>query len=477
MISLDSSIGINIKRNYLAMAYIQRSLKGITLRHHEIIPLPSLSESREKRERVIIECIDDFVKKVRIKNPKVFLSIPRDEVLLKYLRLPPTARENLEQVIQYELEKHIPFTSEEVYFDFQVLKEEEKDLYVLLIVAKKEVIHSYLDMFSLANLYPLSLEVSSTALFNVFIDSHEAREESSRILIELGKDHWELSVTIGGLLVYSRAFAWKDNKISYFSQVKEGLRSAFLYISNEGTLNTQSISLTNLKGIILDGVDLDKQIMDEFLSQDEIPISKGFTPLRLEGTPPDFPSLTSAYGTALKGLKKVPLYINLIPKDLRRRLKRPSLIPTLVLLILIMLLGILGKFSIIIKERRYLHDLNVQIAQIEPEVSAVEEMYTQISQLRNKIAGLERIKKENLSQLEILGELTKIIPQDTWLSRFTHKRGKIQAEGYTPSASNLIAILEGSPMFFNAKFSAPITKATGGLERFKVEATIEGSSG
>lgn len=477
MISLDSSIGINIKRDYLAMAYIQRSLKGITLRHHEIIRLPSLGESREKRERMVIECIDDFVKKVRIKNPKVFLSIPRDEVLLKYLRLPPTARENLEQVIQYELEKYIPFTSEEVYFDFQVLKEEEKDLYVLLIVAKKEVIHSYLDMFSLANLYPLSLEVSSTALFNVFMDSHEALEESSRILIELGSDHWELSVATGGLLVYSRTFAWKDNKISYFSQVKEGIRNAFLCISNEGTLDTQSISLTNLKGIILDGVDLDKEIMDEFLKQDEIPVSKEFRPLRLEGIPPDFPSLASAYGTALKGFKKVPLYINLIPRDLRRHLKRPSLIPTAVLLILVMLLGTLWGFSIIIKERRYLHDLNVQITQIEPEVSAVEEMHTQISQLRKKIAVLEGIKKENPSQLEILRELTKIIPHDTWLSRFTHKGGKIRAEGYTPSASNLIAVLENSSMFFDAKFSAPITKATGGLERFKVEAAMEGSSG
>lgn len=474
MISLDSSIGIDIKEDRLVMVCVQKSLNGMTLRHHEVIPLPTLAESKEKRERVVINGIDDFIKKVKIKDFKVFLSIPRTEVLLRYLRLPLTAKENLEQVLKYELERYIPFPTEDVYFDFQILKEEEKWLHIFLTVAKKDVIHSYLDMFSLTNLYPSSLEISATALFNAFMNSNEAQEEGAHALIDLRRNYWELGLIMGGILAYSRAFAWKDGDMSYFSQVKKGLQSALFHISNEGPLNTQNAPYEPLRAIILNGIELDQKMVDEFLKQDEIPSSMGLRPIRLKDIPSNFRSLATAYGTALKGLRKVPLRINLIPVDLRRHLKRSSLIPTAVLGALVLFLGLAWGSSVLIKERRLLRKLDAQIEQLEPEVSAVEEMQTQISQLEKKLDILKKIKRESPSQLEILRELTAVIPENTWLNRFVCRRGKVEIEGQAPSASDLIAILERSPLFRDARFPAPITKTSDGLERFKMEATIEG---
>lgn len=474
MIGLDSSIGIDIKEDRLAMVCVQRSLNGMTLKHHELIPLPTLVESREKRERMVIEGIDDFIKKVRIKDPKLFLSIPRSEVLLRYLRLPLAAKENLERVIGYELERYVPFPAEEVYFDFQILKEEEKGLHILLIVAKKSVIHSYLDMFSLTNLYPSSLEISASALFNVFTDSNEAQEEGTHALIDLRRDYWELALVTGGILAYSGTFAWKDGAMSHFSQVKKGLQGALFHISNEDPLNTQNVPYESLKAIILNGIEWDGKMVDEFLKQDEIPSSIGLTPIHLKDIPSNFHSLAIAYGTALKGLRKVSLRINLIPEDLRRHLKRPNLMPTAVLSALVLFLGLVWGSSVLIKERWLLRELDTQIEQLGPEVLAVEEMQTQISQLQKRIDALEKIKRGNPSQLEILRELTAVIPENTWLNRFTYRRGKVQVEGQAPSASDLIAILERSPLFRDARFPAPITKTHDGLERFKVEVTIEG---
>lgn len=473
-ISLDSSIGIDIKEDCLAMVHLQKSLRRMDLKHYETIPLPSLKESREKREKMVIEGVTDFIKKGNIRTPKVFLSIPRNDVLLRYITLPLTAKENLGQVVEYELEKYIPFSLEEVYFDFQILKEEEKTLHILLIVVKKEVIHSYLDLLSLANLHPTSLEIGPCALFNAFMDSSEAMEEGLSALIELRRDHWELTLVTGGILAYSRTFTWKDEDISHFLQVKKGLKDALFHISKQEPLGAENAPSQSLKGVILNGMGLDREIVDEFLKQDEIPSSIGFRPTSLRDIPPNFYSFAVAYGTALKGLKKVPIYINLIPRDLRRHLKRPSLIPTAILASLVLFLGLAWGSSIFIKERYQLRKLNIQIEQIEPEISAIEHMQAQISQLQKKIDVLEKVKKRSPGQLEILRELTTIIPEDTWLNRFTYRKGKVQMEGYAPSASNLIAILENSPLLCNVRFPAPITKTREGLERFKVECAIEG---
>jgi len=474
MITLDSSIGIDVKPDSLVMVCVQKSLNGMTLKHHEIIPLPTSVESKEKRQRVVMEGIDDFIRKDRIKDPKLFLSIPRNEVLVRYLRLPLAAKENLEQVIGYELERYIPFPSEQVYFDFQILKEEEKGLYILLIVAKKEVIHSYLDMFPLTNLFPCSLEISASALFNAFMVSNEAQEEGIHALIELRNGYWELSLIIRGLLVYSRAFSWNHGDMSYFSQVKKGLQGALFHISNEDPLNTPNAPYESPKVTILNGIGLDEKIVDEFLKQDEIPLSTRLTPIRLKDIPSNFHLFATAYGTALKGLRKVPLRINLIPEELRRHLKRPSLIPTAILSALVLFLGLVWGSSVLIKERWILRELDAQIEQLEPEVSAIEEMQTQISELEKKLDILEKIKRKKPSQVEILRELTAIIPENTWLNRFTYRKGKVEVEGQAPSASDLIAILERSPLFRDARFPAPITKTHDGLERFKMEVSIEG---
>ncbi len=475
MITLDSSIGIDIKEDCLAMVHLQKSVRSMGLKHYEAIPLPSLGESEERRERIVIEGVNDFMKKVNVRTPKIFLSIPRKDVLLRYVTLPLTAKENLGQVLEYELERYVPFSIEEVYFDFQILKQGEKTLHILLIVVKREVIHSYLDLLSLTNLHPTSLEVGPCALFNAFMDSKEALEEGPHALIELRRDHWELALVVEGTLAYSRSYPWKGGVISRFLQVKDELQDVFSHISEQELSSTEDALYPSLKWVILNGMDSDRGVLEEFLEQDEIPSSVGLRPTSLRDMPEDFYSLAAAYGTALKGLKKVPIYINLIPKDLRRHLKRPSLIPTAILTSLILFLGLAWGLSTLIRERYQLRKLNAQIKELEPDISAVELMRTQISQLERKIGVLGNVKKENPSQLDILRELTTIIPENTWLNRLRYRKGKIQLEGYAPSASDLIALLEKSPFFRDVRFPAPITKTREGLERFKVECSMEGT--
>jgi general secretion pathway protein L len=477
MISLDSSIGIDIKEDCLSMVHLQKSVRSMGLKHYDTIPLPSPDESKEKRVRIVIEGVNDFMKKVNVTIPKIFLSIPRKDVLLRYVTLPLTAKENLGQVLEYELERYVPFSLEEVYFDFQILKEREKTLQILLIVVKREVIHSYLDLLSLTNLHPTSLEVGPCALFNAFMDSKEALDEGPHALIELRRNHWELALVMGGTLAYSRAYPWRDGMISHFLQVKDELQGVFSHISEQESSITEDALYPSLKWVILNGMDADRGIMEEFLEQEEIPSSIGLRPNSLRDVPPDFYSLAAAYGAALRGLKKVPIHINLIPRDLRKHLKRPSLIPTAILTSLILFLGLAWGSSVLIRERYQLRKLNAQVRELEPDISAVERMRTEISQLQRKVGVLENVKKEYPSQLDILRELTTIIPGNTWLNRFTYRKGKIQLEGYAPSASDLIALLEKSPLFRNVRFPAPITKTREGLERFKVECSMEGIVG
>ena len=56
--------------------------------------------------------------------------------------------------------------------------------------------------------------------------------------------------------------------------------------------------------------------------------------------------------------------------------------------------------------------------------------------------------------------------------------GHVQIQGESPAASGLIAVLEDSEMFKNAKFVSPVTqnKATGS-ERFQITADVTNAEG
>ena len=69
------------------------------------------------------------------------------------------------------------------------------------------------------------------------------------------------------------------------------------------------------------------------------------------------------------------------------------------------------------------------------------------------------IDSSDVGKLEVLRELTEIIPEDAWLTEFNYNSGRreIRLSGYALSASQLLPVLEQSGLFENVRFTSPIT--------------------
>lgn len=57
----------------------------------------------------------------------------------------------------------------------------------------------------------------------------------------------------------------------------------------------------------------------------------------------------------------------------------------------------------------------------------------------------------------VLEEVTRLLPDDTWLAQFNIVSGRVEIEGSTASATNLVPLLEGSSLFAAVSFRAPLT--------------------
>jgi len=60
--------------------------------------------------------------------------------------------------------------------------------------------------------------------------------------------------------------------------------------------------------------------------------------------------------------------------------------------------------------------------------------------------------------IALIDEMSRILPDDTWLTRVDIAGREIQVQGQSLSAAALIELLEKSPVFENVRFRSPVTQ-------------------
>lgn len=109
-------------------------------------------------------------------------------------------------------------------------------------------------------------------------------------------------------------------------------------------------------------------------------------------------------------------------------------------------------------------------AKIAQEVEAMRE---ESEKLLHQARFLQDKKHSEPVLVDSLEELTRVIPDGTWLNGLQFMNRKIIIQGQSPSASNLIQGIETSAFFSNVSFVSPVTKDnSNGLERFQIAADV-----
>jgi general secretion pathway protein L len=89
---------------------------------------------------------------------------------------------------------------------------------------------------------------------------------------------------------------------------------------------------------------------------------------------------------------------------------------------------------------------------------------------------LVRRKNEAPMMTAVLADLTRLLPDDTWLFELHVKGAEVRARGYAPAASTVLELIERGPAFRNARFSSPVTRVPGvDAERFDLTFELAGA--
>ena len=124
-------------------------------------------------------------------------------------------------------------------------------------------------------------------------------------------------------------------------------------------------------------------------------------------------------------------------------------------------------------DRKLEMELKIRLDQIS-DIAGKVQSYQKSAD--NLLMQTNRMLDKKLSapvMVRMMEELTKRIPDGTWLSYLQYKGRRLQIRGVSPSASALIEIIEASPMFENTSFISPVTQdRKTNKEQFQIAADV-----
>jgi general secretion pathway protein L len=462
----DLSFGIDFKPNHLILTLLKKSFRRMILVDCEIHPLVAESQ-RGEREVQILNLINTFIFKTRLNKERTSISIPREKSVVRFISLPMATKENLRKVVEYEVPKYTPFEREEVYFDYQILKEEKDWLRLFAVFVKKTEVDPYLSLLKKIGIEPISIQIPSAAAFNLFQYHKGAKEGDVSVLLDVTEPFFEMNLLQG-----------KDWQESFHLPLPpEKKESKMLNTLKRSGLKKDLFPKSTF---FVYGLDMDENLLVTLKESGQI---KGafLPPLnQIEAEKEKLPALQKIYasiGVPLKGLINTQVDLNLLPVEMRKKVKQVGKMISAVLISIALFLGLAWGVGIYQRYSNELEALTTEMKKKRPEVEVLEKVQKQKEEMGKEILGLQKIQSEETSKIEILKEVTQILPNTVWIWNFKYNGKEIEMSGFADSASDLISLLDKSPLFEKVEFLTPVTKERGidkEKERFKIKAKIEG---
>ncbi len=138
---------------------------------------------------------------------------------------------------------------------------------------------------------------------------------------------------------------------------------------------------------------------------------------------------------------------------------------------LILIIAVL--ISPLLQKRALVEALGADLSKVRREANQVVNLRDQVEQsLGSARAVLDR-RMRRRPVLEVLRDVTRLLPDDTWVQQLEFKGDTLQLRGESAQALGLIERLESSPLLQDVGFLSPVVQMAGkGRERFNLSARI-----
>lgn len=166
--------------------------------------------------------------------------------------------------------------------------------------------------------------------------------------------------------------------------------------------------------------------------------------------------------------------LNLIDKGVHKIQKTPVAL-TIFLLAVLIASGLFWMVSPLQIEQKRIDAIDREIAARKDEIKKIEALKKDLEGVEKERATINGFRNFRPTVLDLLKEMTRVLPNNTWLSRVRCTETTVEIEGYAASATDILPKLESSAYFKKVEFASPtIRDVRLNADRFIIKMEIEG---
>ncbi len=223
-------VGLDIGSSAIKVAQLKESKGRYFLQKFGVKPLEPevIVDGTVMDEGRVVSAIQELFEETRVKNKHVAISISGHAVIVKKISLPPMPDEELEGQVKLAAEQYIPFDINEVNIDFHVLSsdvsdDQQGDMSVILVAAKKDKINELTELVKAAGLVPMVMDVDAFAVENMHAINYPMAQEETTALVNLGASVMNVNIIRAGSSLFTRDIPLGGNRYTEAIQREIGL--------------------------------------------------------------------------------------------------------------------------------------------------------------------------------------------------------------------------------------------------------------
>ncbi len=451
-IKVNTYSAVELDSRYIKIAQAQFVLASPRITRLIFSQIDDLSRPESSRD------VRHLLEREKIKIDNCILSIPRRSVTTRYLKLPTSLDQEIDQMIKLQLSKLIPYAAGEISYSYKKISSDEQGYsYCIVALAQQNLVRQYYSFLQYLGINPLMAVLSSQACtyFLNFMKPDVARN-GSFIFVDVDVFDADILIINSGEVIFTRTISRQAADSSqtgvWPARLKDEINRSLQTANKE--IGQQNISRLFFSGSTA-GVDgLDKELEGEFSFPVEIipPQNDLLRGCKTSVIPAPAESNVS-FSSVLGGLlAKDNFTLDLLPEDIKSKIRfkktKTERNKALSLSLLVILLLFILFAKNIFDKARLVYALDQRIKVLLPKASTREEINLHFQAVRSHFD-----KKVFVSQ--ILNEVYKAIPQSMSLSSLNIDLDKFlilkgEADNL-PEIFNLVSALEKSPYFENVR--------------------------
>ena len=210
-----SVVGLDIGSSSIKVVELESNGDSHRLRDYgsaELLP-EAIVDGEVMDRQLVVETIQNLFESKKIRTRRVVSAVSGRAVIVKKILMDRLAEEDAREAIHWEAEQHVPYDINDVSLDFQILEGEvnPKQMQVLLVAAKRDMLNAHADLIREAGLTPVVIDVDSFAVQNAVLANYDFAPEEVVALVNIGAEITNINIIQNGVPLFTQDLSLGGN--------------------------------------------------------------------------------------------------------------------------------------------------------------------------------------------------------------------------------------------------------------------------